>query len=71
MTTKRESDLLVKVWLQTELDNTKNCNQLIKTMTKFEKETRNQLYIFLKKSTVNLAKCETTARTHDMFCPLT
>ena len=48
MTTKRESDLLVKVWLQTELDNTKNCNQLIKTMTKFEKETRNQLHTFLK-----------------------
>ena len=33
-----------QVWLQTELDDTKSCYQLIKTITKFEKETRHRLY---------------------------
>ena len=49
----------------------KNCYQLIKTMKKFEKETRHWLYVFIKISTVNSAKCETAAHTHDTFCPLT
>ena len=52
-------------------DDTKCCYQLIKTMTQFEKEIRHRLYVFLKKTTVNSAKCETTARAHDAFCPLT
>ena len=41
--------------LQTGLDDTKSCYQLIETMTEFEKETRHRLYVFTKK--------ETTART--------
>ena len=62
-----------RVWLQTELDDTKSFYQLIKTMTKFKKETRPRLYVFIKKKTrtFNSAKCETTVRTHDAFCPLT
>ena len=52
-------------------DDTKCCYQLIKAMTQFEKEIRHLLYVFLKKTTVNSAKCETTARAHDAFCPLT
>ena len=30
-------------------DNTKSCYQLIKTITKFEKETEHRLYNFLRK----------------------
>ena len=33
----------------TQLDDTKSCYQLIKTMTKFEKETRHPLYVLIKK----------------------
>ena len=33
-----------QVWLKTELDDTKSCYQLIKTITNFEKETRRRLY---------------------------
>ena len=41
-------------------------------MIKFEKESIHQLYIFMKrKTTVNSAKCETTARAHDAFYPPT
>ena len=36
------------VSLQTEFDDKKACYQLLKTMTKFEKETRHQLYVFIK-----------------------
>ena len=53
------------------LDNTKSCYLLIKTIIKFEKETRHRVYVFIKISTFNSAKCETTARAHDAFCPLT
>ena len=54
---------------QTELDD---CYQLIKTITKFEKETRRRLYVFIKKKTsINLAKYETIARADDAFCPFT
>ena len=52
-----------------ELDDKKDTYQLIKTMTKFEKESRYQLYVFIK-TTVYWAKCETTAPAHDAFCPL-
>ena len=31
------------------INKSDNCYQLIKTMTKFEKETRHQLYVFIKK----------------------
>ena len=44
---KRESDLLITD--RKELDNTKSWYQLIKTMTKFEKETRHWSYFFIKK----------------------
>ena len=41
-------------------------------MEKFEKETRHWLNVFIrKKTTVNSAKCETTERVHEAFCPLT
>ena len=40
-------------------------------MTKFEKETRHWLYIFIKISTFNSVKCKTTAHACDAFCPLT
>ena len=43
----------------------------MKTMAKFEKETRHRLYVFIKKKTVDSAKCGTTARAHDAFCPPT
>ena len=40
-------------------------------MTKFEKETRHQFYVFIKKgTTAKLAKCKTTAHALDAFCPL-
>ena len=38
-------------------------------MTKFEKENKQQLS-FHNKITVHLAKCVTTAGTHDPYCPL-
>ena len=47
------------VWIQTKLDGTKYCYQVIKTMTKFEKKTRHRLYVFIKKKTINLAICNT------------
>ena len=41
-------------------------------------QTRHRLYVFIKKfykkvkkKSVNLSKCETTARAHDAFCPHT
>ena len=38
-----------QVWLQTELDDTKPCYQLVKTMAKLKEETRLLLYVFIKK----------------------
>ena len=38
-----------RVWLQTELIDTKPCYQLVKTMTKLKEETRLLLYVFIKK----------------------
>ena len=52
-----------------QVDDKRSCYQLITTMTKFEKETRHWFYTFSFK--INTAKCETTARAHDAFCPLT
>ena len=52
-----------------QVDDKKSCYQLITTMTEFEKETRHWFYTFSFK--INSAKCETTARAHDAFCPLT
>ena len=46
-TARREPDLSITIMI-TELDDTKSCYQLIKTMTEFEKETRYQLYVFIK-----------------------
>ena len=40
-------------------------------MAKFEKDTKHQLCVFLKKTMVKSAKCEMTAGAHDAFCPLT
>ena len=42
-------------------------------MTKFEKETRQQLpgiHFHKKKLTIKLARCGTTACAYDTFCPL-
>ena len=61
------------VWLQTELDNTNSCYQLIKTMTKFETEPDICYTCSWKKKTttsVTSAKCKTTASAHDAFCLL-
>ena len=46
------------------INKSDSCYQLIKTMTKFGKETRHQLYVFIKKTTT------TEATTHTHFCPL-
>ena len=46
--------------------------QIIKTLIKFEKEIRHRLHVLIKnKITVSSAKCETTSRARDAFCPLT
>ena len=44
---------LLVIRLQTELDDTKSCYQLIKTMTKFGKEIRYRLYVFTKNNDYN------------------
>ena len=54
--------------------NLKSCDQLIKTMTKFEKEIRHWVYVLTKKTTttmINSMKCQTTVLAHDAFCLLT
>ena len=51
--------LFIMSMIQTKLDGTKYCYQVIKTMTKFEKKTRHRLYVFIKKKTINLAICNT------------
>ena len=56
-TAQRESDLLI------ELDDLNSCFQLVRTKTKFERENRHQLYVFIKKTTINSAKCATTSLT--------
>ena len=64
----------LRVLLQTELDDTTSCYQLIKTITEFGKETRHRIYFFYKKRkkpSVYSAKCETITRAHDAICPLT
>ena len=52
------------------MDNTKSCYQLIKTLTKFEKNLHIH-YGFSFKKTDNSVKYRTTVRSHDTFCPLT
>ena len=39
----------LRVWLQIELDDLNSCFQLVRTVTKFEKDNRHQLYVFIKK----------------------
>ena len=51
------------------MDDEKACYQLIKTVTKFEKESRYQLYVF-RKTKNNTAECETTVPAHDAFFSL-
>ena len=41
---------------QTELDDKKYCHRLIKTMTKFEKEIRHRLFVFIKKKKQQLTR---------------
>ena len=56
-TTKWEFNLVIMSMIKTELDDMKSCYNLIKTMTKFAKETTHKLHVFiLKKSTVNSVK---------------
>ena len=56
-TTKWEFNLVIMSMIKTELDDMKFCYNLIKTMTKFVKETTHKLHVFiLKKSTVNSVK---------------
>lgn len=63
-----------QVWLQTESEDTKSCYKIVKTMTKFEKENRHWLYMFIK-TTVNLMKCKTTVwapwTVLVLHCPIT
>ena len=71
-TAKRESDFFYPEYdyrRKTELDDKKASYQLIKTMTKFEKESRYQLYVFIKTKN-NTAECETTVPAHDAFFSL-
>ena len=50
MTTKLESVLLIMSMITlTELGDTKSRYRSIKTLTKFEEETRHWLHIFIKK----------------------
>ena len=49
MTTKQESKLSARVWLQRKLDDKKSCCELIKIATIFEEETRHLLYVFIRK----------------------
>ena len=45
------------------MDDLNYCFQLVRTMKKFEKENRHQLYVFIEKTTINSAKCATTSLT--------
>ena len=69
-TAKRESHLLITSMITDRIGRHEVLLPIIKTMTKFEKETRHRLYIFMKKKAVNSAKCEITARARDVFSPL-
>ena len=40
------------------MDDTKSCYQLMKTMAKFEKETRHRLYVFIKKKLLTRRNAE-------------
>ena len=60
MTAKQESNLLIMSMITDRIGQHKVHYQLIKTMTKFEKETRHRVYVFIKISTFNLVKWETT-----------
>ena len=62
---------LSRLWLQTELNDTRYCYQLIKTKKKIRGKNQTSVVLFHKIPTVNSAKCETTARAHDAFCLLT
>ena len=46
-TTKWEFNLVIMSMIKTELDDMKSCYNLIKTMTKFEKETTHKLHVFI------------------------
>ena len=50
------------VWLQTELDNTNSCYQLIKTMTKFETEPDNCYMCSWKKNNCHLGKMQDNSK---------
>ena len=64
MTTKGESELLITSMITGGIGKHEVLLPSIKTMTKFEQETRHRLSLFIKKTKVNSAKCETTARPH-------
>ena len=70
-TSKRESDLLITRMITDRIGRHEELLPINQNYYKIEKETRNRLYVFIKKSTVNSAKCETTARAYEAFCPLT
>ena len=58
MTAKQESDLLITSMITDRIGQ----HKVLLSMTKFEKETRHRLYVFIKISTFNLVKWETTVR---------
>ena len=63
---KRESCLLIMSMIQTELDHTKSCYWLIKTVKKFKKEISHWLYIFMKKKSAQIGLVITNH--HWEFC---
>ena len=64
---KWKSHLLVPSMIQTRLDDTMSCDQLIKIMTKLEKQTRYWLFIF---TTQYGHICE-MRHTIQLLCPIT
>ena len=50
MTVKQESDLLITSMITDRIGQHKVLLPIVKTMKKFEKETRHRLYIFIEKN---------------------
>lgn len=55
-----------KTSLYVQLLNNGHFICVIKTKTKFEKETRHRFYVFMKKKKDNSAKCATTGTAHSV-----
>ena len=60
-TAQRESDLLITSMIIDRIGRLELLFQLVRTMTKFDRENKHQLYVVIKKTTINSAKCATTS----------